>query len=401
MSRPDTPLHFALKVASRCNLNCSYCYVYNKGDETWRQRPATMPAEVFDAAIERIRRHCLSSRQRSVRIVFHGGEPCMVGAARFGEWCARLRQGLADLVRVHFSLQTNGTLLDEQWAEVLGEHRVTVGISIDGPRVVNDTFRVDHAGRGSYDAVVRGLGHLHRAGIPIHFLSVVQLGADSMVIHRHLLELGAASIDYLCPDFTHDTIGPIRTLYGPTPCADYLIPIFEDWWRNSTMDLSIGIFMAMARAILGGESEVDFLGNRPFGFLFIEADGAIEGLDVMRVCMNGVAQTGLNVLTDDFRKVADVSELHRDAIFSGMRLPVDCQACPERETCAGGYLPHRFSRQRGFDNSSVWCQDLLRLFGHLRERLGTPVEETRLRRQVLLDLARERELLPETNESLA
>jgi uncharacterized protein len=388
MSSLDSSLHFALKVASRCNLNCSYCYVYNKGDETWRQRPSIMPAEVFDAAIERIRRHCARSGQRSVRIVFHGGEPCLAGADRFAAWCELLRTGLAG-TRTHFSLQTNGTLLDEAWVDVLRAYRVTVGISIDGPRARHDTFRVDHAGRGSYDAVARGLAHLRRGAIPIHVLSVIQLGADPLVIHRHLVELGADSIDYLCPDFTHDTIATVRRLYGATPCADYLIPIFDHWWQHGTVELRIGIFVAIARAILGGESQVDFLGNRPFGFLFVETDGAIEGLDVMRICKNGLAQTGLNVLTDDFHRVAEVSEVHRDAIFDGMPLPSACHSCPERDTCAGGYLPHRFSTTRAFDNPSVWCPDLLRLFEHVRARLGTSVEETRLRRQVLGEMNRE------------
>ena len=70
-------------------------------------------------------------------------------------------------------------------------------------------------------------------------------------------------------------------------------------------------------------------------------------------------------------------------IFEGKQIPHACQTCPERDTCGGGYLPHRYSRQRGFDNPSVWCADLLKLFGHIRLRMKIPLGETELRRKAL------------------
>jgi uncharacterized protein len=76
-------LNFVLKVVSRCNLDCSYCYVYNKGDTTWRSKPAIMPDEVFARALDRIRRYCEREGQRRVELTFHGGEPCLAGAAPF------------------------------------------------------------------------------------------------------------------------------------------------------------------------------------------------------------------------------------------------------------------------------------------------------------------------------
>ena len=80
------PLQFVLKVTSRCNLNCSYCYVYNKGDSTWKDRPVFMSDEVLDAALARIRAWCRASRQPRVSILFHGGEPL-----RHREWQAHPR----------------------------------------------------------------------------------------------------------------------------------------------------------------------------------------------------------------------------------------------------------------------------------------------------------------------
>lgn len=383
------PLHITFKVASRCNLNCQYCYVYNKADQTWRDQPRFLSDEIVDAAIGRLRWHCEQSEQHALRVVFHGGEPLLVGPERLDRWCQRLVEQLKNTVDVRLAIQTNGMLVDERWVEVFRKHQIVVGVSVDGPPDVHDSSRVDHQGRGSYDAVVRGIERLQAGGVPVSILTVVQLGANPVQVHRHLLSLKPAQIEYLFPDQTHDTIGEYRARYGPTPCADFLIAVFDDWWHNGSMDVRVGPFVAIARAILGGACEVDFIGNNPLGYLFIEPDGAIEGLDVLRICADGLAQTGLNVLQHNFLDVVEASPFHRSAVFTGMPLPTGCQQCPEAETCAGGYLPHRYSSKTGFDNPSAWCADLLKLFTHLRKRLDVSFDETVTRRLAFQQISAE------------
>ena len=168
-----TPLQFVLKTASRCNLNCSYCYVYNKGNDSWRGRPALMPDRVFAASVQRIRRYCERSGQHTVSVSFHGGEPCLIGPERFAQRCGRLRRELGDRDRLRLVLQTNGTLLNDEWAEVIKAYNVDVGVSVDGAQDVHDAHRVDHGGRGSYRRVRRGLAALTEADVPFSILSVI------------------------------------------------------------------------------------------------------------------------------------------------------------------------------------------------------------------------------------
>jgi uncharacterized protein len=379
---------FILKVASRCNLNCPYCYVYNKADSSWKERPYMMSDEIFELVLERIRNHCLSTGQSHCTIVFHGGEPCLIGPARLDAWCKTAREALQGLSPIlKFSIQTNGTLLDDAWAEVFRRHSVSVGISLDGPKEINDVSRVDHKGQGSYDQVERGIRVLQNAGIPYGILSVIALGADPLTVHRHFMALGCKSVTYVLPHFTHDTIAPIREMYGATPCADFLIPVFDDWWFNATPDINIGDLRNIARIILGGSSYIETLGNSPPLYVFIESDGSLEGLDNLRACKDGIARINLNVRQSGFQEILKTDTMHRTAIFEGMPLPTGCRNCVEKDTCAGGYLPHRYSAANGFDNPSVWCADLLKLFGHIRSRLGVTVEETYARRQALEEVA--------------
>jgi len=384
---PRGTLAFVLKVVSRCNLNCSYCYVYNKGDSTWRTRPVLMSEGVVDTAVNRIADWCERGGQSQVRVTFHGGEPLMAGRERFDGWCRSIRARLAGIAEVGFNVQTNGTLLDERWAELFLEHRIAVGVSIDGPPVVHDAVRVDHRGRGSHARMVRGIETLRARQVPIGALAVLQFGADSLAIHRHITSLGFPNVNYLLPDFTHDTVAEVRRRWGPTPCADYLVPIFDEWWHHDTMDVRIPLFTAIARLVMGGRSNIDMVGNEPFGFVFIEPDGAIEDLDALRVCRHGMAGTGLNVFSHDVWDVAALSPLHRAAMFDGLETPHGCAGCAEEHTCSGGYLPHRWSSSAGFDNPSIWCADLLKLFTHVRRRLDVDVEETALRRRALAEMS--------------
>jgi uncharacterized protein len=373
---------FIVKLASRCNLNCSYCYVYNKGDTSWRARPAHMSRETFDATIERIRSHCLASAQPIVLIVFHGGEPTLIGAERFGAMCRHARTRLADVTELVLTMQTNATRLDEAWIATLREHSVYVGVSLDGPPEINDRVRVDHKGRGSYNAVVRGIDALREGGLPFALLSVVQPGADSVDIHRHFVGLGPASISYLLPAHTHESVLAVRDEFGPTPCADYLIPVFDEWWFTGTPNVSVREFWNLGRLIMGGRSQVDSLGNPPLRYVSVETDGSIQGVDKLRICEDGLTATSLNVHESAFSEIIHASALH-GSILDGVPLPTGCSGCPEAETCAGGYLPHRYSKERQFDNPSVWCADLLALFDHVRMRMGVDHDETDARRRAL------------------
>ncbi|WP_242215349.1 radical SAM protein [Bacillus cereus group sp. BfR-BA-01383] len=377
---------FSFKIAARCNLNCSYCYVFNKGDSSWRRRPAIMPDDIFDSALGRIRDFCNETGRDSISITFHGGEPCLAGVERMDRWCQQVRTALDDVAKVRLTIQTNGTLLNSEWANLFRKHDISVGISMDGPKSIHDQYRLDHKGEGSYDSVIRGMSVLKEAGIDFSILSVINFDADPLEVHRHFSALGPHGISYLMPDFTHDTVQEVRRIYGETPCSDFLIPLFDEWWFNGYVDQLIQPFWSIAKMILGGDSNLDCFGNEPFGFLFIETDGTIEGLDVLRVCGDGFANTKYNIVQHSFNDFASSVGFNQSLIFQGHETPTACNKCVEASTCAGGYVPHRYGTINGFNNKSIWCKDILSLFSHIRNRLQVSAQESLLRRQALSDL---------------
>jgi uncharacterized protein len=328
-----------------------------------------MADTTFTEALAWMRRQRNGSAESPFTLLFHGGEPMLIGPARFDAWCreASVTFGL-DTVR--FSIQTNGTLIDDRWIDVFRRHRVSVGVSLDGPMPVNDEYRFDHQGRGSYSRIAASIRRLQAAEVPWSVLAVIDLDHDPLEIHRHLLdEVGAANVDYLLPDHTHETIQEVRLRYGGTPVADWLASVFDDWWAKDSLRVRVRIFDAIIAAVLRRQSHSGQFGNPPLGYLVVETDGSIEGLDVLKVCKPGCSDTGLTVRSE--RPIFDaLPEFHRHMVFEGVPLPTGCHHCREATTCAGGWLPHRFSREREFDNPSAWCADLFKLFGHVRSRIG-------------------------------
>ncbi len=380
--RPAAIHPFIIKTAARCNLNCSYCYVYNQADTAWRSRPAVMGHEIFTATVDRISRHVAQSGQSEALILFHGGEPMLVGKRRFDEMCHMLHRTLGDMVEVQLAIQTNGVLIDDDWISLFRSHDVQVGVSLDGMAAANDRHRVDHKGRGTHAAVTRALDRLVAADFPFGLLCVVPLGEDPVATHRHFLELGCASLSYLLPTHDRAEIARLRQQHGPTPCADFLIPVFDDWFFNGNIAFEIREFWSIGRLLMGGTSLVDSLGNLPLQFVAVETDGEMEGLDKLKACGDRVTHVGKTVSTDDFRAVADGNPFIA-AAMRGLPLPSDCTDCVEAQTCAGGYLPHRFDSDGSFDHPSSWCADLLKLFGHIRSRMGIAPDETIARRAAL------------------
>ena len=350
-----------VKVASRCNLNCSYCYVYNAGDRSYLLQPAIMADETVAALIQRTATHCRRHGIAEFTFVFHGGEPLLAGPGFFRRFVAHVARDFPPETKPRFCLQTNGTLLTKEWCELLSDLNIGIGISLDGPRESNDIHRVDHSGKGSYDQVLEGWEAARSCGLRPGLLAVVNVQTNPLDVYRHTKELNPRSVDFLLPDATHDKLPPGRlpgeetTLY-----ADWLLEIFHAWVAEEDSPFRIRMFSHLIRTILGGNDSFDNFSQDPNEVMIIETNGAIESLDVLKVCRHGITRSAANVLTHELDDAFD-NEMIRLYYNSGQHLSATCQQCLIKSVCAGGYLPHRFFQENAFDNPSVYCLDLMKL----------------------------------------
>ncbi|SDR27992.1 FxsB family cyclophane-forming radical SAM/SPASM peptide maturase [Thermostaphylospora chromogena] len=362
MDGPLVPFRqFVLKVHSRCDLACDHCYVYEHADQSWRTRPKAMPHEIVVRTARRIADHVQAHALSRVTIVLHGGEPLLAGPERLGRTAAELRAALDPLCELDLRLHTNGVLLDDRFMDVFAEHRVKVGVSLDGDRAANDRHRLFADGRSSFDRVIRAIERLRRrrdlfAGL----LCTIDVRNDPAAVYRTLAELDPPQIDFLLPHATWDT-PPLRPT--PTAYADWLIEVFELWLADGCRPP-----VRMFRSIIDGPSGTESLGLQPADLVVVETDGAYEQADSLKTAYPGAPATGLDVMRHDLDTVArHTGIVARQRGLDG--LCETCRACPVVKTCGGGLYAHRFRSGTGFANPSVYSPDLLKLITYIRERV--------------------------------
>jgi uncharacterized protein len=360
-----------VKVASRCNLNCSYCYVYNAGDLSYLTQPLVMSDATVDALVKRVAEHCRRHRLGVFTFVFHGGEPLMAGPRFFRHFAARVAAELPPDTKVRLRLQSNGTLVTKAWCELLKELKIGLGISLDGPKRINDLHRVNHAGKGSYDRVKAGWDTARSCGLQPGLLTVVNVDADPLEIYHHAKDLGPRSLDFLLPDGTHDTPPPRYSWSAEaTPYADWLLRIFMAWVAEKKSPFRIRLFEHLMRSILGANDSFDNFNSDPNEVMVIESNGDIESLDVLKICSDGITKSAANVHTHALDEAFD-NEMVQLYYNSGKSLCATCENCLVKSVCVGGYLPHRYRRDNAFDNPSVYCRDLMKLITGIQNWVAT------------------------------
>jgi uncharacterized protein len=362
-----------VKIAQRCNLNCSYCYMYQHADQSWRQRPAFMSEETFGHLLTRVEEYCDRRPGREMNLNFHGGEPMLIGPQRFDRLASMAVEKLKD--RVSLGMQTNGTLVNDEWIDVLKRHNLRVGVSLDGPPEVHDLARFDHAGRGSYNQVVQGLRKLQENRIFSCVLTVINPGQSGLEIYRHIRSLCVKNMNFLLPEVTHDSRRLFYPDSGATPVSDYLIPIFDAWFDEDDPNVMIRLFNAILSYMMGGSAHFEAIGNHCENYLVIDTDGNIQANDALKVCDDGISESGLNVARNGFDDLHLGLPLVNRLVHEGLSLSAQCQACAERDVCGGGAVTTRYAKANGFDNPSVWCADMLELIAHIRARVGSALGE--------------------------
>lgn len=359
---------FVIKVVSRCNLNCSYCYMYNLADKTYRNQPAVMREDVTNAMARQIGAHALRHGIPWVHIILHGGEPLLMGKKRLQSWVEQIRHELQGYTVPAFSMQSNGVMIDDEWIDLLADLGVFIGVSIDGPKDFHNRYRVDHKGRGSFDDVIAGIRKLQAHPRGAEIFSWVMSVVNTNIPPRELFDfwqfLDVPGFDLSLPhsNYLHPPPG------GAMSYGDWMVEFFDLWFDQNRPDRHIRYFENILRMLFGYPLSTDNIGGKPVGVVVVETNGSIEPTDAFKCCEEGITKLGLNVLHDEFDdlyKYSMVKTLQRGAPM----LCETCQACELRDVCGGGYMPHRYSRERGFDNPSVYCNDLMKLIQHIRARV--------------------------------
>jgi uncharacterized protein len=367
--QPHPFRQYVVKIHSRCNLACDYCYVYEMADLGWQHQPARMSPRTAGASVARIAEHVRAHDLRAIRVILHGGEPLLAGTAFIEDYAGRLRSALPSGTEAELTLQTNGTRLDETTLSALLRIGVRIGVSVDGSRSAVDRHRRYPSGRSSHPTVGAGIALLREEPYRAMYaglLCTISLENDPVETYEALLTHGPPRINFLLPLGTWSDPPPQRGPDAATPYADWLLAVFRRWTATPRPETSILLFEAIIASCLGEPSGTEALGLAPADTIVIDTDGAIRQIDTLAAAYDNAADTGLNVAEHALDDALDHPTTVARQIGLAALGPA-CLACGVRDVCGGGYYPHRYRAGDGFRNPSVYCLDLFRLITVIRE----------------------------------
>jgi uncharacterized protein len=368
------PFHLMIKPRGPlCNLDCAYCYYLAK--------EKLYPGSDFrmnDETLESLSRQYIESQPvPEVTFGWQGGEPLLMGLDFFKravDWQVRYR---GQNMRVINALQTNGTLLDDDWCRFFRQHGFLIGLSLDGPKTLHDSFRRDRRGAPTFERVMRGLALLQKHRVDYNILSAVHTAnvAYPLEVYRFFRDQVGAQFVQFIPIVRRDATSG-QSLTGEE-YGRFLIAIFDEWVR-----CDIGrVFVQTFDTALGA-----WLGQHPGLCVHEPACGlglALEHNGDLYACDHFVEPRHRlgNILETPLVDMVNSAQQRRFGLAKRDTLPSMCRQCAVRFACHGGCPKDRLlTAPNGEEGLNTLCAGYKAFFAHIDRPMKMMVEELRARR---------------------
>ena len=362
----DYPIinELVIKLASRCNIKCTYCYWFN--DPLVMKSPKVLAEDVVKTFLIKLERHIQQHSLKHFSISFHGGEPTLFPKNRFESLCIAIQSIAArQNCQIVFSMQSNALLLDKTWVDLLKKFRVRLGISLDGSRTLHDKYRIDNKGRGTYQRTIEAIKRIRDSGLDVYILSVASNESDPDELLEHFVDdLNLREFDVLLPHIHYEN--------EYTSLKGYFSKLFDRYLAEMVdRDVNIRIIDDLMCQILGGGSA-----TQGYGFIStvtLLTDGKLEAIDDLRM-VDGLPQGDINIKTHDLQEVTR-DPLWREIYHHSIDLAPKCNNCEFKQACGGGPMVTRWSNKNRFNNPSTYCDDLQYLIRYMQAKLKPLVEQ--------------------------
>jgi len=355
---------FAKPADSICNLDCHYCYYLKKEHLFPKTESFRMPDDILE---EYIVQHIDASPGSVINFCWHGGEPTILGLDYFRKIVALQRKHQPPHRRITNGMQTNGTLLDEDWCRFLAAEGFGVGLSLDGPQEMHDRYRVTKGQHPTYKQSMRGYKLLRQHRIPCNILCVVhaQNVQYPTQVYRFFKEIKAQYVEFLpLVEPQPDEEGGVSHRSVPALAwGNFLCTIFDEWMGQDIERVNVQIFEEAARTAFGQEHALCIFRETCGDVPVIEHNGDFFSCDHFvntEHRLGNIQETPL----------VDLLECATQRAFGQAKLdtlPRYCQACEVRNMCHGGCPKDRILRTPdGEAGLNYLCAGYKRFFTHCR-----------------------------------
>jgi uncharacterized protein len=387
--KENTPqgIHVVAKpIGPACNLTCEYCFYLEKRALFSPGEQYRMSDKVLSAFIAN---YITSQPTPVIEFVWQGGEPTLLGIDFFKR-VIELQGPFAHQKTITNSLQTNGTLLTDEWCDFLKKHNFMVGISLDGPREIHDRYRRDGKGNGTFDRVMQGLKLLQKHKVEYNVLACVarDTARHPHEVYRFFKDEGVEFIQFTpiverMPDTRSSQLG--LRLAGPAALdkeesetdvtswsvvpeeyGDFLIAVYEEWVRHDVGKVFVMNFEWALNAWIGNPSPVCVHAERCGRALVIEHNGDVYACDH---CVYPEYKLG-NISTGNLLQMVGKSVQSGFGVTKETALPHWCRGCEVLAACRGGCPKHRFAGTYDDEPGLHYlCAGYKKFFLHIRKYL--------------------------------
>jgi len=380
-------IHVVAKpIGPVCNLNCEYCFYLEKQALFGTKRKYHISDDILRAFIVN---YVTAQPTPVVEFVWQGGEPTLLGIDFFKR-VIEFQRPFARQKTITNSLQTNGTLLTDEWCAFLKKCNFMVGISLDGPKEIHDRYRRDRQGKGTFDRVMKGLRLLQKHKVEYNVLACVarDTAKRPLDVYRFFKDEGVEFIQFTpiverMPDACSSQLG--LRLAGPasldneerqtdvTPWTviseeygDFLIAIYEEWVRHDVGKVFVMNFEWALNAWIGNPSPVCIHAEQCGRSVVLEHNGDVYACDH---CVYPQYKLG-NIVTDVLPDLVDKSLQSGFGAIKERSLPHLCKECEVLTACRGGCPKHRFARTYNDEPGLHYlCAGYKKFFLHIRKYL--------------------------------
>lgn len=370
------PMYVMAKpVGAACNLRCSYCYYLEKAGRLYEHSSQMMSEELLDTFICE---YIHSQTTLEVLFTWHGGEP-LLRPISFYEKALELQRRYADGRKVANSIQTNATLLDDEWCEFFKRNDFLVGVSIDGPQAMHDTFRVARDGRSSYHEVMRGLRLLAKHRVEWNAMATVN--AANVKYPLEFYRFFRDELDCRFLQFTpvvermYDDNGRNLLAHagqiqgdvmpysvGPKEWGEFLCALFDEWVRNDVGRMFVQLFDSTLANWVGQPPGVCTMSRNCGHAAVIEYNGDVYSCDhfVFEDYKLG------NLLTSSLSKMMYGRRQSEFGEAKHKTLPSQCRRCQYEFACHGECPRNRFVKAKnGEAGLNYLCKGYYAYFDHV------------------------------------
>jgi uncharacterized protein len=361
-------LQVIIKTVERCNINCSYCYVFNMQDDSYLRHPIYISNNTINDIAIFLKQACIDYSLEHIGFIFIGGEPMMQKKKDFDAMCCKFQSTLGDFAKIYFSMQTNGMLIDEEWISLFNKYNVGVGISLDGTKEYNDKYRVDHRNKGTYDRVVEKIKLMQKLySGQISILSVINPDHSSKKIYQHFVhDLGVKMFDFLLPDYNYENKPKD---FSAAPYGKFLRDLFDSWVNDLQSGVNIRLIGSLFNALFFQKGSLCGQGPaRPqdLPLVSIASNGELSPMDELRnTDPSLVLNSKLTVKNTSLMAFYEQQKIFSILSNAQLKLPKECLQCCWKSICNAGALPNRYNKEKQFDNPSLYCDGLKDYYSHI------------------------------------